>query len=378
MASKRILITGGAGFIGSHLVDELVHLNHDVTVLDNLEPQVHHNSDQIPSYLNKKIKFIRGDVRNKEDLSSLLKDIDVVYHLAASVGVAQSMYQPHKFYDNNVLGTANLMDLLINSENSVSKVVVASSMSIYGEGAYSCPDHGYVESPIRLTKPSTIDDWSIKCPHCGKTVHPIPTPESKSPDCSTIYALTKKDQEDMVMLMGKNYGLDTTALRFFGTYGERQALSNPYTGVCAIFSTALLAGNSPLIYEDGLQTRDLIYVKDLVQGLVLAMENPRARNEIFNVGTGQYVSILEVANTLAQKLNIPIEPQITGKFRAGDVRHITADISKIQQLLGYHPQYTFDQGMDSLLAWITKESKHSKIEDRSQTAYAELEKKGLL
>jgi dTDP-L-rhamnose 4-epimerase len=375
MPTKKILVTGGAGFIGSHLVDKLLSRGHDVTVFDNLDPQVHGDITNPPGYLAKNIHFVKGDVRYREQLKPVLEDAEVVYHLAATVGVAQSMYQIEKFYTTNTTGTAVLFDLIVNRPNSVQKVVVASSMSIYGEGTYHCKSHGTVEPQVRLKRPKDPQDWEITCPICHSSVHPVPTPETKRQDCTTIYALTKKDQEDMAMLVGKTYGIDTTALRLFGTYGSRQALSNPYTGVCAIFSTALLTGNSPLIYEDGLQTRDLVHVNDICQALLLSMEKPEARKEIFNVGTGHAVSILHVAKTLGKLINPEIHPSITHNFRAGDVRHITADITKISEKLGYQPQHSFESGMKELVAWV-KEQK--KVEDRSNRAQQELEKKGLL
>ena len=301
-----------------------------------------------------------------------------MYHLAASVGVAQSMYMPHKFYDNNVTGTANLLDVIINSENSISKIVLASSMSIYGEGSYKCPKHDEVEPSIRQKAPVDNNHWELKCPMCQSSLIPIPTLESKTPHCSTIYSLTKKDQEDMVMMLGKTYGIDTTSLRFFGTYGPRQALSNPYTGVCSIFSTSLLSGNSPLLYEDGHQTRDLIYVSDIVQALLLSMDHSSAKGEIFNVGTGKPVSILQVANILGKKINPNLEANITYDFRAGDVRHIIADITKIKTKLGFLPKYTFETGIENLIEWVMEQHKDKQIEDRSKMAKRLLQKKGLI
>jgi dTDP-L-rhamnose 4-epimerase len=378
MSSHKILVTGGAGFIGSHLVDALLKHDHHVTVLDNLDPQVHKKIGKVPPYLAKNIRFIHGDIRNPDVLAEILPEIEVVYHLAASVGIAQSMYMPHKFYDNNVTGTANLLDSIINSENSVSKFVLASSMSIYGEGSYNCPEHAVVEPLLRQKAPVDNTQWELKCPVCQSTLIPIPTSESKTPHCSTIYSLTKKDQEDMVMMLGKTYGINTTALRFFGTYGPRQALSNPYTGVCAIFSTSLLSGNSPLIYEDGHQSRDLIYVSDIVQALLLSMGHPSAKGEIFNVGTGKPVSILEVANILGKKINPNLKTNITNEFRAGDVRHIIADVTKIKAKLGFLPKYTFETGSDKLLEWVIEQNKNNQIEDNSKMAKNLLQKKGLI
>jgi dTDP-L-rhamnose 4-epimerase len=378
VVTKKILITGGAGFIGSHLVDALLAKGHEIIVFDNLEPQVHGNQVNPPEYLAKNITFIKGDIRNHDDLHNAIKDCEVVYHLAARVGVTQSMYQIADFVDVNSRGTAILLDLLVNTEHRVKKLVVASTMSTYGEGAYQCQDCGSIEPNVRMQAPKPGEDWELHCPICGKIALPIPTPETKKQECTTIYALSKKETEELSLMVGKTYGLDTTALRFFGTYGTRQALSNPYTGVCAIFSTSLLAGNSPMLYEDGLQSRDLIYVKDICQALMLSMEKPEAKNEVFNVGTGVPITIKQVAEVLAKNINPAIAPNITYQFRAGDVRHTTADITKISSKLGYKPKYTFETGIKELLEWIKTQPKISFASDKAQQAKEELAKKGLI
>ena len=375
MTSKKVLVTGGAGFIGSHLVDNLLTKGHEVIVFDNLNPQVHGNITTPPDYLSKDITFIRGDVCDRDILAEAIKDVEVVYHLAAAVGLAQSMYQIEHFTLTNSGGTATLLDVLVNDENQVKKLVVASSMCIYGEGEGMCSSCGRVSPKLRYSAPKAGESWDLKCPSCNQIVSPIPTREEKELDCSTVYALTKKEQEQLCLLVGKTYGLDTTAMRFFGTYGSRQALSNPYTGVAAIFSTSYLAGNSPTIYEDGLQTRDLVHVKDICQGLMLAMERPEARNESFNIGTGNAVSINHVADVLRRELNPEVHPIITSKFRAGDVRHISADITKIQEKLGYSPKYSFDEGISELLPWIKAQNA---VQDNSKIANEELRQKGLL
>lgn len=372
----KILVTGGAGFIGSHLVDALVQKKHDVIVYDNLEPQTHGPDGKIPEYLNKNIRFIQADIRDKDALKSALSDVDVVFHLAAMLGIGQSMYQIERFVDVNSRGSAILLDHIVNSPNNVKKLIVASSNTIYGEGKYHCEDCGSVAPKIRSKSQLALSDWELNCPICNKKTKPVPTDETKSLDCESIYALTKLDEEKLFMITGKTYGINTTALRFFNVYGSRQALSNPYTGVCAIFSTALLCGNRPIIYEDGKQTRDFVHVQDIVQALMLAMEKKESENEIFNVGTGVATSIGESVNILSSMINPDIKPDIQGKFRPGDTRHCYADITKIKQKLGYSPKFTFKEGMKELVQWVKLQT--GKVEDKSEMVNAELRSKGLL
>jgi dTDP-L-rhamnose 4-epimerase len=293
---KKILVTGGAGFIGSHLVDRLIQEGHEVRILDNLEEQVHRT---LPEYINPRAEFIKDDIRNYRDVDLALTDIDTVFHEAAMVGVGQSMYHVNKYIGVNTYGTANLLEYLINGENSVKKLIVASSMSIYGEGAYHCEDHDMVFPHQRPEEQMKRKDWDLYCPICGKIIKAIPTPESKPPHPTSIYAISKKNQEEMSMLIGRTYGLPTVILRYFNTYGPRQTLSNPYTGVCAIFSSRLLNNNPPVVFEDGCQTRDFSSVHDIVQANILAMEQSNADYKVFNVGSGSPVSIADIAITLA-------------------------------------------------------------------------------
>ncbi|MEE9376867.1 MAG: GDP-mannose 4,6-dehydratase [Candidatus Lokiarchaeia archaeon] len=372
----KILVTGGAGFIGSHLIDELLLKKHEIVVYDNLEPQVHGDLDSAPDYLAKDVTFIKNDIRNNKVLFESLEDIEIIFHLAAMVGVGQSMYQIDRYVDVNTLGTARLLNLLVNKPNKVKKLIVASSMSTYGEGRYICEDCGKINPKLRNQEQLENKDWEIFCPICGKKANPTNTDEDKFQDCVSIYALTKKEQEKMCLLIGETYGIKTTALRFFNVYGSRQALSNPYTGVCAIFSSNLLCKKSPIIFEDGDQTRDFVHIQDICQSLLLSMEKQNAANEIFNVGTGIPISIGHVAEVLAEYINPKIKPKITYQYRPGDIRHCFADISKISSKLGYKPKISFEEGMKELIEWVKLQQ--GKIENNTSIALKELQKKGLL
>jgi dTDP-L-rhamnose 4-epimerase len=368
---KKILVTGGAGFIGSFLVDELVRRGHDVTVFDNFEPQVH--GRKRPDYLNEAARYVKGDVCDVPAFKKVALRAEVIFHEAAMVGVGQSQYQIRRYTDVNVLGTANLLDILANNKHRCEKLVVAASMSSYGEGLYRCAEHGAVRPPLRSDADVAGGRWELNCPRCGKPVAPAPTPETAEQVCNSIYAQNKKDQEDMVMIFGRAYGLPVVALRYFNVYGPRQSLSNPYTGVCAIFMSRIKNGNCPVIYEDGGQTRDFVSVHDIVQANVLAMEKPAANGQVFNVGAGNPVAVKEVARVLAKLYGVKIEPEICGKFRKGDVRHCYPDIGKARRLLGYGPRVTFDAGMRELIEW----SRRAEAKDRFEQAASELRKRGL-
>lgn len=370
--TKKILVTGGAGFIGSFLVDKLVEQGHSVRILDNLDEQVHQG--KMPDYLNKKAEFMKGDVRNTEDLKKALADIETVFHEAAAVGVGQSMYQINYYVDVNTLGTANLLDFIVNKKNDVKKIIVASSMSTYGEGSYECGKCGRVRPPLRPVEQMEKKEFELKCPRCGKATKPVPIDEEAKQVCNSIYAITKKDQEGMVLNIGKSYGIPAVALRYFNVYGPRQSLSNPYTGVAAIFLSRIKNDNPPIVYEDGLQTRDFISVHDIVQANMLAMESRNADYEVFNVGTGKPIAIKKIAEILARLYGKDIKPNITNNFRKGDIRHCFADISKIQAKLDFEPKVSFEEGMKELIAW----SRGAKAEDKFEKAAKELKDKGLI
>ena len=371
--SERVLITGGAGFIGSHLVDNLLEKGHFVRVYDNLEPQVHGESQRIPDYLNKEAELIIGDVRDREKLKKAICDIDVIFHLAASVGVAQSMYEIAKYTESNTMGGATLLDIIANEKHNIRKVVVASSMSVYGEGAYKCDDCGEVYPKIRLLKQFKRNDWEMKCPNCNLDVKPISTSEDKPLFPTSIYAVSKRDHEEMFLIIGRAYQIPTVALRFFNVYGPRQALSNPYTGVAAIFSSRLMNDKPPIIFEDGNQARDFIHVSDIVQACILAMDKSEGDYQVFNIGTGRKLTVLDVANVLIDKLGFKGESQIVNRFREGDIRHCYADISLAREVLGYEPKIKFEDGIIYLVNWV----KLQQAEDRVDFAIDILDKKGL-
>ncbi len=366
----RILVTGGAGFIGSHLVDKLIEVGHSVVVLDNLEPQVHSKK---PDYLSPEAEYIFEDIRNEELLSNLLSDVEIVFHQAATVGVGQSMYEIKKYVDVNTYATAKLLDILVNKENNVRKLIVASSMSIYGEGAYECEDCGEVYPKLREEEQFMRREWEMKCPYCGKIVKPIPTSEDKPLHPTSIYAITKRDQEEMCLAIGRAYGIPTVALRYFNIYGPRQSLSNPYTGVCAIFSSRIKNNNPPIIFEDGLQTRDFISVHDIVAANLLVMNSSNADYEVYNVGTGKPISIIDVAITLIGLYGKNLKPEVVNKYRSGDIRHCYADISKIRKL-GFEPKVSFKEGMRELVEW----GKTQEAVDMTEKAYKELKERGLV
>jgi dTDP-L-rhamnose 4-epimerase len=348
---KHILITGGAGFIGSHLADELLAHGYRVRALDNLSPQVHRTREMRPAYLNPEIELMVGDVRDANAVEQALDGIDAVYHFAAAVGVGQSMYAIAEYTSTNNVGTAVLLEALAN--HPVERLIVASSMSIYGEGAYCAFDGQSYAAQQRSIEQLQRGEWDIRSPQDGSLLQPIPTPESKHPDTSSVYALSKLDQERLCLMVGQAYHIPTVALRFFNAYGPRQSLSNPYTGVLAIFSSSYLSGEAPNIFEDGLQQRDFVHVRDLARACRLALETPAAAGHVFNVGSGQPQTVCGLAAQLADVLGKQhLEPRILNQYRVGDIRHCYADISKAQWILGYEPQVPLRTGLEELAAWL--------------------------
>lgn len=367
----RALITGGAGFIGSHLADELLRTGYEVRVLDNLTPQVHGPDQRRPEYLDPEVELQVGDVRDAAAVERALAGVDYVVHLAAAVGVGQSMYAIADYTSVNNLGTAVLLEQLMGRR--IRKLVVASSMSIYGEGLYLTRDGKIVQGHERSVSQLRSGRWELY-DQSGGIMLPLPTPETKQPSLSSVYALSKYDQERLCLMFGRAYGMPTVALRFFNVFGTRQSLSNPYTGVLAIFISRLLNNNSPLIFEDGRQQRDLVSVHDIARACRLALETPEADGEVFNIGSGNSYTILDIARRTAAVLGKGyIEPEITGKYRVGDIRHCYADTSSARETLGYEPQVTLEEGLDDLTAWVEGQ----RPLDRVEQASAELAARGL-
>ena len=362
--ADSVLVTGGAGFIGSHLADELLRAGHRVRVLDSLVEQVHGES-QRPDYLDEDAELIAGDVRNGEVLRGALEGVDSVVHLAARVGVGQSMYEPAEYAAANTAGTGVLLEALL--DHPVRKLVVASSMSIYGEGAYE-PAPAQERTREQLER----GDWDPRGPN-GEQLEPVPTPETKEPSLASIYALTKYDQERMCLLYGSAYNVPAVALRFFNVYGPRQALSNPYTGALAIFASRLLNDHAPVVYEDGHQRRDFVNVADVARATRLALERDGSDGLPVNVGSGQSASVLEIAEALARVLGKEIEPELPGKFRAGDIRHCFADVTRAREALGFEAEVPFEQGLAELAEWLEGQA----ATDRFEEAAAELDRRGL-
>jgi dTDP-L-rhamnose 4-epimerase len=367
MEPLNILVTGGCGFIGSHLVDALIERGHRVRVLDLLVSQVHEGNR--PQHLHPEAEFIHGDVCDATRVKNALQGIDAVFHEAAEVGVGQSMYEIRRYVRANDLGTSVLLEALVEHRPRVRKLIVASSMSIYGEGAYACSSCGPVYPQLRPTEQLLRRRWEVECQRCGSPLAPQPTSESKPLFPTSVYAITKQDQEQLCLVVGRAYNIPTVALRYFNVYGSRQALSNPYTGVCAIFSSRLLNDRPPMIFEDGEQTRDFVHVSDIVQANLLALESDRADYQALNIGTGAPTSINQITRLLTEGLGKDLTPEIVGKYREGDIRHCVADITRARSLLGYNPRVTLKQGIPALLEWVREQE----ARDQVTRATAELE-----
>jgi dTDP-L-rhamnose 4-epimerase len=368
----QVLITGGAGFIGSHLADELLRHGHSVRVIDNLDAQVH-GARTPPAYLDPEVELVIGDVRDEATVRRSLEDAEAVFHLAAKVGVGQSMYQIETYSSVNDLGTATLLQAMI--ARPVRKLLVASSMSVYGEGLMIDAEGRAVETIERSVAHLRRGQWDHR-DAAGRPLRPIPTPETKRLALSSIYALGKFTQEQMCLLAGRAYGVGTTALRFFNVYGPRQALSNPYTGVLAIFGSRLLNNKPPLVFEDGQQRRDFVHVRDVARACRLALETDKGDGQAINVGSGRSISIAQVAERLIEALNLRhrIRPHITGQFRVGDIRHCFADVSRARDVLGFEAQIDFDEGLRELVDWLASEP----AVDLTATALDELASRGLV
>src|SRR5579884_156801 len=369
---QRVLITGGAGFIGSHVATELLEKGYSVRVLDNLSPQVHGPERKRPAYLDRDVELVVGDVREPQTVRRALKGVDEVYHFVANVGVGQSMYEIADYTSVNNLGTAVLLEAII--EKPVERLIVASSMSIYGEGLYRAPDGSASVGVERTLEQLKRGEWEVRNAK-GEILQPVATPETKPPVLASVYALSKYDQERLCLMIGRAYNIASVALRFFNVYGPNQSLSNPYTGVLAIFASRLLNNKPPLIFEDGNQLRDFVSVYDVARACRLALEAPAADGHVFNIGSGRQITIKEVAQRIAKTLGkTNIEAEIAGKYRVGDIRHCFPDISRARSILGYEPSVELEDGLLDLAAWLDGKEAH----DRFNEAREELTARGLV
>lgn len=375
--NKNVLITGGAGFIGSNLALKLIELGNKVTVLDNLSPQIHGDNPELsPLYssIKNKVKFIRGTVESRDDWLAALVGVDTVVHLAAETGTGQSMYQIKRYSDVNIGGSAILLDLMANDPHNITKMVIASSRSIYGEGKYLCEQHGIVYPNARNAEDMKLADFHVKCPICSMNVELLATDETSKIHPSSIYGVTKQVQEQMFMITGKSIGVPTVSLRFQNVYGAGQSLSNPYTGILSIFSTRIKNGNDINIFEDGLESRDFIYIDDVVESIVLSIFNEQANYQIFNVGSGVCTDVLTVAETLKSVYKSSSEILISGNYRVGDIRHNFADLTLIKSKIGFKPKIDFVTGMKRFTDWVNEQEVQT---DLYEASIAEMKEKGL-
>jgi dTDP-L-rhamnose 4-epimerase len=370
LTDRTVLITGGAGFIGSYLAPALVRHGFRVRVLDNLEPQAHGDTLAPRGGYD----LVVGDVTDPVVVARSLSDVDAVVHFAALVGVGQSMYEAARYVRANCVGTAVLLEEVAKRRDRIGRLVVASSMSIYGEGAYECVACEAPREGERDAARLAAGRWEPPCPVCGEELRPVPTAETKLPRPASVYAVTKRDQEELCLAFGRAYGIPTTALRFFNVYGPGQALSNPYTGVVAIFAARLLAGLAPLVFEDGGQTRDFVHVEDVAAACVAALERPEVDGLALNLGTGRATEIGDLAR-LVRKIVGGREPVSTGRFRPGDIRHCVADATNATRLLGWKPKVQFEVGLAEMAEWLRSQRPQKEVLDRP---YAELARVGLL
>lgn len=376
---NNVLVTGGAGFIGSHLAKKLIHLGFNVTVLDNLSSQIHgdnpeKNSSTFKSALNAGVRFIKGTITDKTTLLEALAGQDAVIHLAAETGTGQSMYEIQKYVDINIGGTASLLDILTNTRHTIKKILVASSRAIYGEGKYNCIYHGNVYPSARIDAAMKRREYECVCPLCGGPLQLEPTDEESKIHPTSVYGITKRTQEGMVLMVGKSLGIPAVALRYQNVYGPGQSLSNPYTGILSIFSTQIKNNSSINIFEDGKESRDFVYIDDVVRATISGLTNEQANFEVFNVGSGDPISVLTVAKLLKKNYSSDIQINVSGNYRLGDIRHNYADLSKIKRKLGYTPIFSFEHGLRAFCQWVENQEIH---EDRYLVSINEMKLKGL-
>lgn len=373
---SKILITGGAGFIGRHLTRHLLHSDNSVRILDPLAPQIHGGvPHDLEWLLDERIEFIRASVNDCKVLESSLEGVTHIVHLAAETGTAQSMYQIAHYNAVNSQATAEILDYLANNSHSVKKIVLASSRSIYGEGAYYCQLHGQVYPGARSASQLKESRWDPVCPVCAGDIKAIPTPEFSRPAPASIYAATKYAQEDLIRIAGDSLNIGTAILRFQNVYGAGQSLNNPYTGILSIFSTRIRRGMSLPIFEDGAESRDFVHVSDVVQAIILALESDAADGGTFNVGAGEPTSVIQIANMLVDAFDGKVRPNVTGQFRLGDIRHCYADLALIREKLKFEPKVSLKQGIEEFAAWVLSQPLP---EDGLDKANEELKKRKMM
>jgi dTDP-L-rhamnose 4-epimerase len=376
---KNILITGGAGFIGSNLSLKLLEKGYNVTILDILSPQIHGENAEQNSFLFLKIKnkvnFINGSVTSREDWRKAVYGQDAIIHLAAETGTGQSMYEIEKYTNVNIVGTAIMLDFLANNDHQIKKIIVASSRSIYGEGKYWSDDvNSFVYPNHRTDKFMSNGDFEVKYKDFNKPLKLVATDEESKIHPSSVYGITKQNQEQMIMTVCPTIGIDPVAFRYQNVYGPGQSLSNPYTGILSIFSTLIKNGKNINIFEDGKETRDFVYIDDVITATILGLESSAANEEVFNVGTGEATNVIMVATELIKNYGTATEIKITGNYRLGDIRHNYADLSKIKRILNFNPEYNFVKGIKKFSDWVsTQEVQESKYE----TSISEMKAKGL-
>lgn len=374
---KNILVTGGAGFIGSNLVLKLLDKGYYITVLDNLSPQIHGKNPETESSLFKsikdKVKFIKGSVTDRENWGKALSNQDAIIHLAAETGTGQSMYQVHKYVDVNINGTALMLDVLVNGDYKIKKVIIASSRAIYGEGKYRSKELGIVFPPHRAEEDLNKGDFEVKYPNSSDLTL-VATDEESKIHPSSVYGITKQNQEQMIMTVCPTLGIAAVAFRYQNVYGPGQSLKNPYTGILSIFSTQIKNGNGINIFEDGKESRDFVYIDDVVDATILGLEKEEANNQIFNVGTGTPTDVYTVAKQLIENYRKEVPITISGNYRLGDIRHNFADITKISSMLNFVPKISFNQGLEKFTNWVNSQEIQ---EDYYQKSIEEMKVKGL-
>ncbi|MDD2932301.1 MAG: NAD-dependent epimerase/dehydratase family protein [Methylotenera sp.] len=375
--TQHVLITGGAGFIGSRLANFLIAGGHNVKVLDNLSPQIHgHEPESSPLFLSlhDDVEFIRGSVTCRADLIKALQGVDTVVHLAAETGTGQSMYAIQHYSDVNIGGTALLLDLIANESFPIKRIVVASSRAVYGEGKYRCDQHGFVFPSARSAKDMEQGDFSVHCPMCGVSAELVATDEETPVRPSSVYGVTKLTQEQMVLTVAKALGISAIAFRYQNVYGPGQSLSNPYTGILSIFSTRIRNKSGINIFEDGKESRDFVFIDDVVAVTAKAVEHKQQIVDVFNVGSGVATDVLTIADTLQRLLGEVVPINVSGQFRVGDIRHNLADLTKIGEVMGFKPSVYIEDGLNRFVDWVKSEQVQV---DRYEQSLAELKAKGL-